>query len=320
MARGNLVKLDSFHYKWSRSHKPALSVRPGATVTFQVNEVTSSQIDEESESEVVSRLDAEQLYPLAGPVEVEGAKAGDVLVVDVLRVKPADWGWSAIIPGLGLLEEFDEPYLHIWDLSDGRKAPFKADIEVPIRPFCGVYGVAPKEEGYHEVMPPGPHGGNMDNRHLTAGCRLLLPIWTEGALFSLGDLHAAQGDGEVCVTAIESPGVATVRLDIIRGLHLQSPEYILRSDGRAPGPLYGTTGISPDLWEAAKLSVRGMIRHLRREYGLTGEEAYVLCSVAADLTIHEIVDRPNWVVGTTIPLSLFPKRTGGRAVRLRRRS
>lgn len=302
----NVVGLDSFHYKWSRHHKPVLQVRPGETVTFKVNEVTSSQITEGSGADVISKLDWDKLYPLAGPVEVLGTKAGDALVVDVLKVTPAKWGWSAIIPGSGLLEEFKRPYLHIWDLSDRTRVPFKNGISIPISPFCGVYGVAPREPGYLETMPPGPHGGNMDNRHITGGSRLILPVWTEGALFSLGDLHAAQGDGEVCVTAIECPGEATVKFNVIKNARLSAPQYIVPDDKKTRRGFYGTTGISSDLWDAAKQSVRHMIRHLCKEYRLTREDAYILCSVAADLRIHEIVDKPNWVVGTMISLDLFP--------------
>jgi len=277
-------------------------------VTFQVNEVTSSQITEKSKTDVISKLDWNKLYPLAGPVEILGARPGDALVVDVMDVTPAKWGWSAIMPGSGLLEEFDKPYLYIWDLHGRTRAPFKNGISIPLRPFCGVYGVAPREPGYLETMPPGSHGGNMDNRHLTAGSRLILPIWTEGALFSLGDLHAAQGDGEVCVTAVECPGEATIRFDVRKNLRLSSPQYVVPDNGKSERGFYGTTGISPDLWEAAKQSVRQMIKHLCKEYHLTKEDAYILCSVAADLRIHEIVDKPNWVVGTMIPLDLFPHR------------
>jgi acetamidase/formamidase len=277
-------------------------------VSFKVNEVTSWQITEKSKADVIPKIDHDKIYPLAGPVEVLGARPGDALVVDVMKATPANWGWSAIMPGDGILEEFDEPYLHIWDLHDRTKAPFKNGISIPLRPFCGVYGVAPKGRGYFEVMPPGPHGGNMDNRHLTAGSRLMIPVWTEGALFSLGDLHAAQGDGEVCVTAVECPGEVTVRLDLVKSAKLSTPQYVVPDDRRSRGGFYGTTGIGPDLWEAAKQSVREMIKHLCKEYHLTREDAYLLCSVAADLRIHEMVDKPNWVVGTMIPLDIFPAR------------
>lgn len=316
MPRGTVVKADTFHYKWSRSHTPVLHIKPGESVTFQVNEVTSSQVSRKSAADDLANLDAEKFYPLAGPVSVEGARPGDALVVDVIRVKTANWGWSGIVPDLGLLEEFDKPYLWIWNLRDGRYAPFKNGIRVPIKPFCGVYGVAPPEEGYFDVMPPGKHGGNMDIRHLTGGSRLLLPVWVEGGLFSVGDVHAAQGDGEVCVTAIECPGEVTLRFDVMRGEKIVSPHYLVAGDRVGPRGLYCTTGIAPDLWEATKISLRNMIDHLTREYNLTREEAYVLCSVSADLRIHEVVDKPNWVVGTLIPLDNFPPQKRRSKVRL----
>ena len=307
MPRGNVIRRDTFHYKWSKDHKPLLHVKPGDRVTFEVNEVTSWQITKDSRPDDLAGIDVEKFYPLAGPVSIDGAKPGDALIVDVVDVKTADWGWSGIIPGFGLLDEFDKPYLHIWDLENGRNASFTKGIKVPIRPFCGVHGVAPAHEGYFDVMPLGPHGGNMDNRHLVAGSRIFLPVFAKGGLFSVGDVHAAQGDGEVCVTAIECPGEVTLRFDLSRGMNLRSPHYLIASDERRRGGLYGTTGIANDLWEATKLSVRNMIDHLTSTYGLTREEAYVLCSVSADLRIHEVVDRPNWVVGTLVPLSIFPR-------------
>jgi acetamidase/formamidase len=305
MPRSEVVGGDSFHYKWSRSHKPALSIRPGARVRFKVNEVTSWQISKHSKAEDLVSLDNNKLYPLAGPIAIEGAKPGDALVVNIIDVKTADWGWSAIIPGLGLLEEFNRPYLKIWELTNPDYSTFKHGIRVPLRPFCGVYGVAPPEEGLFDVMPPGKHGGNMDIRHLSKGSKLLLPVWVDDALFSVGDLHAAQGDGEVCVTAIECPGEVTLGFDLMRQAKIESPRYLVREENARGTRYYGTTGAAADLMEATKRSVRNMIDFLVAEYALSREEAYVLCSVAADLRIHEIVDKPNWVVGTLIPLAVF---------------
>ena len=168
-------------------------------MTFEINDVATWQLTQDSRSEDLDRLDASKLYPLAGPVFVEGAKPGDALVVETVGVKIADFGWSAIIPGLGLLEEFKKPYLYKWTLKNKKFASFEKGIKVPIRPFCGVLGVAPPERGPFDVMPPGKHGGNMDIRHLTAGSRIKIPVWVDGALFSVGDVHAAMGDGEVCV-------------------------------------------------------------------------------------------------------------------------
>ncbi len=274
---------------------------------FEVNEVASWQIRKESRARDFAKLDDKKLYPLSGPVFVEGALPGDALSISVENVKTADWGWTGIIPGLGLLPEFKKPYLWIWDLSRGKDhANFVRGISVPLAPFCGVMGVAPKENGNFNVKPPGRHGGNMDIRHLTKGSKLILPVWNEGALFSVGDVHAAQGDGEVCVTAIECPGEVTLKFDLIKGAGISSPRYFTRSDRK--GNLetrFVTTGISPDLMEASRQAVRNMIDHLSEQHALTRDEAYVLCSVAADLRIHEVVDSPNWVVGLSIGQSVF---------------
>ena len=284
---------------WSKDHQPVLDIDPGDRVTFQVNEVTSSQLTPRSSTADVSKLDVSKFYPLSGPVRIKGARPGDALSVDVLSVLPANWGWSAIVPGLGALDEFNDPFLWIWKVGKKEWVPFKNGLKVRQRPFCGVMGVAPSEDGLTEPMPPGKHGGNMDVRHLTSGSRLLLPIWVDGGLFSVGDVHAAQGDGEVCVTAIECPGQVSFRFNLIKGLGLELPHYFTAQETYA-GRNYVTTGISPDLMEACKLAIRGMITELTKHAGLTKEEAYVFCSVAGDLRIHEIVDKPNWVVGLMI--------------------
>ncbi len=314
------IPLQTFHYNWDKSHKPAISIRPGDEVTFEINEVTSWQLREDSTVEVVESLDLSKLYPLAGPVYVEGAEPGDTLVVEVKEVETGDYGWSAIVKGLGLLDEFQEPFLYIWDLRNKKFTNFTRGIKVPIRPFCGVMGVALPSKGPLDVLPPGKNGGNMDIRQLTAGSVLELPVWVEGALFSTGDLHAAMGDGEVCVTAIECPGTATFKLGLKKRTNLKWPRYFTKGDEKPTRGSYVATGIGPDLMEATKDSVRNLVKHLVSSYELSPQEAYVLCSVAADLRIHEIVDQPNWVVGAMIPLDIFPNATpSNRTKRTRRR-
>lgn len=297
------LKKEDFHYFWSNEHKPAITIKPGDTVLFEINDVSSYQINKDSDSEVLERLDGSKLYPLTGPVYVEGTEKGDSLVVDVLDVKTDSFGWTAIIPGLGLLEEFNKPYLYKWKLTNEKFARFEKGIKVPLAPFCGVMGVAPSEKGKFEVMPPGKHGGNMDIKHLVRGSRLILPVLTNGALFSVGDVHAAMGDGEVCVCAIECAGSAKLGFDLVKG---SAPAWAqFYSPARRQGKVFTATGISSDLMNAAKESVRNMLSFLSSSYGLTKEEGYVLCSVAADMKIHELVDKPNWVVGISIPLSIF---------------
>jgi acetamidase/formamidase len=248
-------------------------------------------------------------HALTGPVRITGARPGDTLEIEILELKPGEMGYTTIVPGRGLLpEDFPEPFLKLWDLRNGATAEFRAGIEVPIEPFHGVMGVALAEPGRHLTAPPRRVGGNMDVKQLTVGTTLLLPIEVEGALFSVGDGHAAQGDGEVCITAIETSMTSHLRFRVHRDLRLAGPQF------RTAGPLarrtdsagwYATTGIGPDLMGATKQATREMIAYLERSYGLSPQEAYVLCSVAMDLKISEVVDAPNWVVSAFIPLSIF---------------
>jgi len=236
---------------------------------------------------------------------VEGASPGDTLEVEILELSPGPWGWSTIIPGLGLLaDDFADPYLKIFDLRNGSAASVVPGVEVPVQPFLGTMGVPIDEPGRFEPFPPHKGGGNVDCRHLIAGATLWLPIWCEGALFSCGDPHAAQGDGEVCVTAIECGMKATLRFQLGKRA-IGMPEYRVPHAVGAPGPCHGTMGIDPDLMEGARTAVRSMIAWVVDEYGLTREDAYILCSLAGDLRIHEIVDAGVWNVGMTLPLRVF---------------
>ena len=309
----HLFPEDKVHYKWDNSLEPAIRVSPGDVVVYELREVSDGQITPQSTADVLSRLDWDRLYPLAGPTYIEGAEPGDALEVEILDIHAKGWGWSATIPGFGLLEEFDEPRLKIWDLSPGDHTYFREDIRIPLDPFCGTMGVAPLEEGEHPVMPPGRHGGNMDLRHLTRGSRLLLPVWVEGALFSLGDGHAAQGDGEVCVTAIEAPLHVSLRFRLRKKMGLLAPRII------TPGPLtrrydeagyYVTMGIGPDLMEASRRAVKEMVEYFSEEHRMELWEAYMLCSIVVDLKITEVVDKPNWIVSAYLPRSIFLKKTG----------
>ena len=186
---------------------------------------------------------------------------------------------------------------------------FVKGIEVPLDPFPGVIGVAPAEPGEHGTLPPRSVGGNMDIKHLTAGSTLYLPAAVDGGLFSVGDCHAAQGDGEVCVTGIEAPMAVTARFTVRSDRSIDQPQFETAGPFTPSGadePMYGTAGISDDLMEATKLAVRHMIDHLAAERGLTRGEAYILCSAAVDLKINEVVDAPNWTVSAYLPEGLFP--------------
>ena len=301
------------HFRWDNSLSRALTIDSGDTVVFDLQENSAGQITRTSTSDAVAKLDRNRTYPLGGPIYLRDAKPGDALEVQILKLQPADWGWTAILPGFGLLsEELPGPYLVHWDLSNKPTAKGIRGAAVPIEPFCGVMGVAPDEPGSFHPTPPGKFGGNMDIRHLTASSTLRLPVLVDGALFSCGDCHSAQGDGEVCGFGIETSMRVTLRFYLRRQLRLTSAEFVTRN-GLTPRTdrrgYYVTTGIRSDLMEGAREAVRQMIAHLMGAYGLSRLDAYVLCSVAVDLKVSEVVDKPNWIVSAYLPLSVM-RRTG----------
>jgi acetamidase/formamidase len=258
----------------------------------------------------VTKLDFSHVNPVSGPVFVKSARPGDVLAVELLEFRPPKWGWTAIIPEFGLLaDEFPDPWLRISEVdAETATVRFADGIAVPYRPFPGTIGVAPSEPGEHPILPPSRFGGNMDTKHLRAGATLFLPVGAEGALFSLGDTHAAQGDGEVCGTAVEAAMDVVLRLSVRRDFEIQAPQYHLPRGALAQteeSSYHVCTAVGPDLMEGARDAVRATISYLGERYGLDREEAYALASVAIDLRIHEIVDAPNWVVGAFVPESIF---------------
>jgi acetamidase/formamidase len=218
MAHSFHVRSDQLHLRWDNSIAPVLTVPSGAEISFDLRCGGNNQVRPDNEATAMADFDVALTDPAFGPVRVDGAEPGDVLRVDFLELAPADYGWTAIFPGFGLLaDEFPEPALKLWDLSAaatidgpaGRRAVFKPGISVPVRPFLGVVGIAPAAAGEFSTIPPLPmSGGNIDTRHLVVGSSLFFPVQVSGALFSCGDGHAAQGDGEVCGTAIETPMVS----------------------------------------------------------------------------------------------------------------
>jgi acetamidase/formamidase len=303
------IARDRSHLAWDPAIEPIETVPSGTIVEFDTLDASGGQLTATSTREDLATLDFARVDQVNGPIAVEGAEPGDTLQVDLLDFRPADWGWTASIPGFGLLADvFPDPAYRVTRVpAPGGRAEFLPGIRVPIVPFCGELGVAP-ETGPRSTIPPDLHGGNMDTRHLTAGATLYLPVFHRGARFSIGDGHAAQGDGEVCGTAIETPMVATVRLTARPDLHLQAPEFLTAPGAAAQSPVgqrYATDGIGPDLLTAARDATRRMIDWLGREHGVVAPDAYLLCSVAVDLRISEIVDMPNYVVTAYCPLSIF---------------
>jgi acetamidase/formamidase len=288
---------------WDPAIAPVLEVENGALVEFEMGDASGNQITAGSVTSDLDDLDFSRVDPVHGPVFVEGAERGDALRIDLLEFHPSAWGWTAILPGFGLLaDQFPEPALRISTVT-GDRAELLPGLAVPVVPFCGELGVAPLT-GPLSTIPPGLHGGNMDTRHLTAGASALLPVQHTGALLSMGDGHAAQGDGEVCGTAIETPMRALVRVSVVKGLGIEAPEFRLPARLDQVGPVHCTNGIGPDLLQASRDAVKRMIDWMGREAGLAPADAYMLCSVAVDLRISEIVDLPNVIVTAHCPLAV----------------
>lgn len=305
--RHHTIHREHGHFGWNNAFPPCRTVAPGDTLEFEIRDASAGQIPEGAGVEAVRALDLALVNPVTGPIFVDGAAPGDALKVTILSFEPSGWGWTANIPGFGLLaDQFPEPALHHWRYDPGMTQPalFGPGGRVPLRPFTGTIGVAPAEPGLHSIVPPRRVGGNMDARDIFAGTELLLPIEVAGALFSVGDTHAAQGDGEVCGTAIESPMKVALKLDLVKGAAPSFPRF------RTPGPVsrhldsHGyevTTGIAPDLMAGAKIAVSEMVDLLGRRFGYAAVDAYMLCSTCADLRISSIVDMPNWVVSMYFP-------------------
>jgi len=309
MAKTHYFPSDQVHFSWDAGNAPVLTVESGDTVVVHTRDVSDDQIGPDSTVDVIAGLDWDRVYPLAGPIAVDGAEPGDTLAVEVLDLHTEGWGWTAILPGLGLLpDDFPDAYLRLFDLSDGDLVHFREDIKIPIEPFMGTMGVCPAGASAQPIMPPGTFGGNMDTRQLTRGTTLYLPVQAPGALFSCGDAHAAQGDGEVCVTGLESPMYGALRFTLHKDRPIPAPQY-LTAGALAPrvadAPWYGTTGVGPDLFLGAQEAVRAMVDHLSAEHGLSPEDAYLLCSLCVDLRISEIVDAGQYVVSALLPLAIF---------------
>jgi acetamidase/formamidase len=300
---------DQNHLAWDPAIAPVATVPSGSVIEFDCLDASFGQLTAISTTADITTLDFARVDQVNGPVAVESAEPGGALQIELLDFQPADWGWTASIPGFGLLaDEFPDPFYKVTALPAGTdRVEYWPGIRIPLAPFCGEVGVAPRE-GPLSTIPPDLHGGNMDTRHLVAGSILYLPVFVVGANLSMGDGHATQGDGEVCGTAIETPMRATVRVTARNDLNVTGPEFEAAADPWATerqGRRYSTDGIGPDLMTAARDATRRMIEWLGREHGLEPIEAYLLCSVAVDLRISEVVDAPNWTVTAHCPLDIF---------------
>ena len=282
---------DQTHNKFSSTIEPVLKVSSGAVIEAFTEDASDKQLLANATLADLRNLSFDPIHPLTGPVYVEEAEPGDVLAVKLHKIDLIDYGWNAITPGFGFLaEEFTDPYIRTYSFdSSSQSVAFNDKIQIPLRPFPGVMGVAPATTDSLNTIPPRANGGNMDDPNMVEGTTVYFPVFVKGGLFSIGDGHAAQGLGEVCGTAIEAPLRILYDIHVIRGKSLKEPQY-------ETDEYYAVTAFATTLDEAAKKAVRYMIDYLESEHELSRKEAYALCSLAGDLKIAEVVDVPHVLV------------------------
>ena len=346
------------HNRFHPDIPPILEVEPGEEVVLQTRDGVDGQLGPGTTEAAMASMEAGAIHPLTGPVLVKGAQPGDVLEIEFLDILPQPHAFSAIVPGLGFLRDVcTTPFLVHWRIADGwATSPQLPGVRIPGAPFMGVSGVAPSRqelgvwarreqalldrgglvfppdvagavpgrgaaatEGLR-TLPPRENGGNFDVKQLTKGSKLLLPVSVPGAGFSVGDGHFAQGDGEVCVTAVEMGATVAVRFQVLkaaarpmRAPRFSHPGYFAPPEWAAPQRFIATMGMpirddgvneGENLTLACRNALLNML-DLLQDRGWTREQAYIIASVAVDLRVSNVVDVPNYVVSALLPEGIF---------------
>ena len=348
------------HNRWHPDIPPVLEADPMEEVVIETRESSDGQIRPGVVAADLLKMDTNVVHPLTGPVYVKGAKPGDLLEIEYLEIVPQSYAWTRFVPGVGFLPDlFDHPFLVHWGLTQKwATSPSLPGVRIPNAAFMGTAGVAPSHEQLRRwasreaelknrggtafladarsavppdkaiaehglrTIPPRENCGNADVKQLTVGSRLFIPVNVEGALYSVGDGHFAQGDSECCGTAIEMGATVAVRFRIhkdeaarnnIVWPRFSHPEYFAKPEWATPRKFIATMGMpvrddgtneSGDITLATRNAVIQMIK-LLQERGWTREQAYVICSVAVDLKVSNVVDMPNAVVSAVLPEGIF---------------
>jgi acetamidase/formamidase len=293
------------HSRWNNALTPRLIIDSGDTVHMECVDSSGGQVRPGATVEDFLAIDRGKIHALTGPIAVHGARPGDTLTVEVLEVRHKGWGWSSTIPGLGFLKNrFAQPSIFHWQL-DGSISRSLSPAIVPLRPFCGVMGVAPAEPGEFRTRPPGVFGGNLDVRELHTGATLHLPVLHPAALFSAGDAHAAQGDGEVCINGIECPADVILRFHLRKGHALSGP-LVESAPSAPPSAEWIVVESATEAIEAARAATNRLIDLLHSHAGLSELHAYLLCSVAMNLRLSQVVNEPMITVSAAIAKSVLP--------------
>jgi formamidase len=347
------------HNRYHPDISPVAEVGEGEEIALETRDALDGQIKPGMKAADLASIRPGVVHPLTGPVFVKGAVPGDLLEIEFTDILAQPTAFSAIMPGLGFLRDvFTDPFLVHWRIADGWAISAEIPgVRIPGAPFMGVSAVAPSAAKLAEwtareqrvidkgglafppdaagavpvgpcglaglrTLPPRENGGNFDVKQLTKGAKLFLPVFVEGGLFSTGDGHFAQGDGEVCVTAVEMGATAAVRFKIHKGLAdrrkfagpvFARETYFCEARFAAPERFLGVMGMpinaegeieAENLTLACRNAVLNMIE-LLQERGFGREQAYIICSVAVDLRISNVVDVPNYVVSALLPEAIF---------------
>jgi acetamidase/formamidase len=296
--------------RWNRDLPPRLTIAPGDTVTFQCADSSGGQVSPAwTATDFKARFDPLRIHALTGPVALDGAEPGDQLEIRIEAYQHYGWAWTSLIPGLGLLaEDFPDHHLFIWKLEETLTRSFPG-VTLDLHPFAGIIGVQRAESGEFRTRAPGAFGGNLDVRQLTAGTTLFLPVFTPGAGVLVGDCHAAQGDGEVCINGMEAPMDVTLTFHLRKQRPLAGPYAIF--PGGFASPRYATKPwhlfieSDADALAACRRAVRRAIAFIVERLGVTPALAYTLCSVVLDLKVSQLVNVPTVTITAALPEAIF---------------
>lgn len=310
MPHHHTLDASSLVHRWNNAIPARATIAPGDTITLECADSSGFQVQPHwTKAQFKESFDPLKVHALTGPVAVDGAEPGDTLVIHIDHYEHRGWAWTSLIPGLGLLsDDFTEHHLFIWKL-DAAQTRSMPGVTLDLHPFAGIIGVQRTEAGEFRTRAPGPFGGNMDVRHLTAGTTLYLPVFTPGANLLVGDCHAAQGDGEVCINGMEAPMRVTLTVEVMKQRSVQGPYAVcptsLHPARYATRPWHMFIESDENPREAAKRVVRRAIDYLVERLGLTRELAYTLCSVVLDLKISQLVNVPTTTVTGYLPEAIF---------------
>jgi len=351
------------HNRWHPDIPAIVEADPGEEVVLQTRDALDGQFNAQTTEADFAKLNPGPIHPLTGPVLIKGAKPGDLLEVEFNEIRPEKWAFTCIVPGLGFLSDlYTTPFIVKWKLENNFATSEQLKgVRIPGASFMGVSGVSPSKDQVKKwtqrekaamdkgkvvfppdaggavpatgpaatdglrTIPPRECGGNFDVKQLTAGSKLFLPVYVDGALFSTGDGHFAQGDGEVCVTAVEMAATVSMKFQIHKGeaarKNIRAPRFshsgfFTDPKWAAPQNFIATMGMplkddgdtndAENLNLATRNALLQMIDILQ-ERGYTREQAYCICSVAVDLRISNVVDVPNFVVSALLPEGIFVK-------------